>query len=127
LIVADANVLIAHFDAADAHHERAVADLLAAGEQPLGASPITLAEVLAAPAREGRLQAARAALAQLDVREVELGSDSPARLATLRAETSLKLPDCCVLLAAQNAPASELLTFDDRLAEQARRIGLRVR
>jgi hypothetical protein len=33
-----------------------------------------------------------------------------------RAETTLKMPDCCVLLAAEDAQANAVLTFDDRLA-----------
>lgn len=65
VIVVDASVLIAHFDAGDAHHERAETLLLAVADEPLAASPLTLAEVLVGPARAGRLDAATAALRQL--------------------------------------------------------------
>jgi predicted nucleic acid-binding protein len=128
VIVVDASVLIAHFDAQHALHERAVENLLEAAEQPLACSPLTLAEVLVGPARHSRLEVAREALARLGVREVAFAIDAPARLASLRAETNLNLPDCCVLLAAEDAPAARILTFDERLAKAARlRRGLGVR
>ena len=127
MIVVDASVLIAHFDHRDAHHSRAVEVLLEAAEDPLGASVLTVAEVLVAPAREGRVDAARAVLGELGLHEIALGPRAAARLALLRAETSLRLPDCCVLLAAQDADAQALVTFDDRLRTQAARRGIAVR
>jgi predicted nucleic acid-binding protein len=126
VIVVDASVLIAHLDDDDALHPRAVEALVATAEQPLGCSPITLAEVLAGPARAGRLSEARSAVLDLGVVEIPLGEDAAGRLATLRAETALKLPDCCVLLAAEDAPAEAVLTFDDRVARTAERRRLRV-
>lgn len=124
MIVADARVLIAHLDHSDAHGDRATALLVEAGAPPLRASPITVAEVLVGPARVGRLDDAHLALRALGVQEIALAADAPARLARLRAETDLKLPDCCVLLAAQDAGAHTVLTFDERLAACARRVGL---
>jgi predicted nucleic acid-binding protein len=116
LIVVDAGVLIAHLDERDALHAQAVERLLAADE-PFGAGTLMLAEVLVGPARRGRLDDARAAVAALEVQEIPLGIGSAGDLATLRAETGLKLPDCCVLLAARQARASGVLTFDERLAK----------
>jgi len=126
VIVLDACVLIAHLDATDAHHERASALLLDAADEPLGASLISLAEVLVGPARAGQLDRATAALHQLEVTSVPLGENAPARLAVLRAGTSLKLPDCCVLLAAEQTHGA-VATFDDRLATEARQRGFVVR
>jgi predicted nucleic acid-binding protein len=123
VIVLDATVLIAHLDAEDAHHEAAEAQLLEVADQVFGASSITIAEVLVAPARAGRLADAKAALRSLGVAELTLPVDAAERLATLRAATELKLPDCCVLLAAEDAQA-RLLTFDARLAREAGRRGL---
>jgi predicted nucleic acid-binding protein len=123
LIVLDATVLIAHLDAGDAHHDAAEARLLEVAHKPFGASSITLAEVLVGPARAGRLPDAQAALHALGVTELRLPVDAAERLAAMRAATELKLPDCCVLLAAEDAPAS-LLTFDDRLSREAARRGL---
>jgi predicted nucleic acid-binding protein len=121
VIVVDAGVLIAHLDERDVLHEQAVERLLAAAGEALGASTLTLAEVFVGPARRGRLGDARAAIAALEVEEIPLASGAAGDLATLRAETGLKLPDCCVLLAARDAHASSVLTFDERLAKAASR------
>lgn len=131
MIVLDASVLIAHLDRNDLHHARAEAVLADAGAEALLASPLTVAEVLVAPARRGRLDAAEAALATLEIQVVPLGADAPRRLASLRAETDLRMPDCAVLLAAE-APHPDgdghagVATFDQRLGAVGRRRGLRV-
>lgn len=123
MIILDARVLIAHLDQHDALHARAVEHLLDAADHQFGASSITLAEVLVAPTRAGHQAAAQAALRALDITEIALSPNAATRLAALRVETSLKLPDCCVLLAAQDADGA-VLTFDDRLAREAARLGL---
>jgi predicted nucleic acid-binding protein len=123
VIVLDASVLIAHLDASDAHHERATALLADSAGEPLKASPLTLAEVLVGPARAGHLDRASAVLDQLDVAAQHLPEDAPRRLALLRAQTNLKLPDCCVLLAAEQTDAA-VATFDHRLANAATERGL---
>lgn len=125
MIILDASVLIAHLDRDDAAHLRAKALLLAAAEFPLAASSITLAEVLVGPARTGQLATAQAALRDLGVSEVPVPAGAAARLAGLRADTRLRLPDCCVLLAAEEVEAPAVLTFDDRLAKRARDLGYR--
>jgi predicted nucleic acid-binding protein len=66
-------------------------------------------------------------VAHLDEREVVLGSDVATQLALLRAQAGLKLPDCCVLLAARDAPAQSVATFDERHAKVVRGLGLQVR
>jgi predicted nucleic acid-binding protein len=123
VIVVDASALIAHLDGRDAMHERAEAALLASADHPLGCSPITLAEVLVGPALRGRIDEAREALDALSLVLVALAADAPPRLAVLRADTGLRLPDCCVVLAAQDANASSILTFDDALVREASRLG----
>lgn len=125
MIVLDASVLIAHFDGRDEHHQRAKDLLLGFGAERLGASTITLAEVLVAPARAGMLERASEALEQLGVEEVPLRSDDAPEIAELRASTGLKLPDCCVLLAASREGG--LATFDRALASVAARLDLQVR
>ncbi len=125
MIVADASVLIAHLDADDAHHARAMALLESAGDAALVASRLTLAEVLVGPARAGKLDVAIAALAQLGIDGVGLDADAPARLAGLRRATRLRMPDCCVLLAAEQVNG-RLATIDAPMAFAARSLGLRV-
>jgi predicted nucleic acid-binding protein len=126
VIVLDASVLIAHLEATDAHHERATHLLVDAADEPLGASPLTLAEVLVGPARTGKLAPARTAIRELEIASIALADDAPVRLAMLRAGTRLRLPGCCVLLAAETAGA-QVATFDDRLATAAIDLGLPVR
>ena len=123
MIVLDASVLIAHLDDRDAHHAKARELLNTHSADPLGASEITLAETLVAPARAGRLADADAALRRLGVAHLQLGEDAPQRLATLRAETNLKMPDCCVLLAAQEHAAAVAI-FDGDLFKAAEKLGL---
>lgn len=125
MIVLDASVLIAHFDLNDAHHARAETLLGATGSTPLSASRLTLAEVLVGPTRAGKLEVAMAALGQLEVQGVGLGEEAPVRLAGLRASTRLRMPDCCVLLAAEQVNG-QIATFDSALAAAARALGLPV-
>ncbi len=125
MIVLDASVLIAHLDGADSHHERATTLLMAAAADTFGASLLTLAEVYVGPARSGALDLARPAVEELEVVTVALTDSAPVRLAELRARTGLRLPDCCVLLAAESSHAT-LATFDDRLATAAADLGIDV-
>ncbi|HXV05695.1 MAG TPA: type II toxin-antitoxin system VapC family toxin [Solirubrobacterales bacterium] len=124
MIVLDASVLIAHLDGGDRHHTEARNLLETSSGEPLGASMITLAETLVSPARADRLPDAEAALRRLGVRELALGDDAPARLAQLRVDTGLKMPDCCVLLAAQEHSAA-VASFDAGLLAAACNLGLK--
>jgi predicted nucleic acid-binding protein len=124
VIVLDAGALIAFLHPSHELHGRAVTSLIELGPGPaLGISPLTHAEVLVGPARAGTLDAAEQAIAALGVSDIELPIDAGRRLGTLRARTRLKLPDCCVIMAAEIA-AGTILTFDDRLAAAARRLGV---
>ena len=124
MIVLDTSALIAQIDRTDAHHQRTLELLLHSSDQPLGASVITLAAALVAPARAGRLDEARAVLHELAVTPIELDASAVAGLARLRAETGLRMPACCVLHAAAMTSAETIATFDERLASAARTRGL---
>ncbi len=124
MIVLDASALIAQLDQTDPHHERTRELLAQSSDQARGASVITLAEALVAPARAGRLDEAQTALRDLAVRPIELNVGAAASLALLRAETGLRMPDCCVLHAAAITGAETIATFDARLARAARTRGL---
>jgi predicted nucleic acid-binding protein len=125
VIVLDASVLIGHLDGRDEHHERARSLLTANAGTSFGASSVSLAETLVAPARSGKLGVARDALDRLAVEELPFGEDAPSRLAALRAKTGLKLPDCCVLLAAQDHGGA-VASFDASLTRSALSLGLAV-
>ena len=118
MIVLDASVLIAYLDGEDEHHEAAEALLAREIDDDFGANPLTLAEVLVVPARDDRLDEARLALRELEVEELPFPGDTAIRLARVRSETALKMPDCCVLLAAEQV-GGRLASFDDGLRRAA--------
>lgn len=123
MIALDASVLIAHFNPADVHHAEARAVLQSGADEQLVASAVTIAEILVAPARAGSLEQAETAIRRLEIGTIGLDHHAPARLAELRVHTGLKLPDCCVLLAAEAAEASVVASFDQRLASSAQALG----
>lgn len=123
MIVLDASVLLAFLADADPHHP-ASREVLADGDT-FGIHSLTLAETLVRGEREGRLDEVATIVAALGVREIERLPAEPRGLARLRVATGLKLPDCCVLLAAE-ATHSRLATFDGRLARAARDRGTTV-
>lgn len=123
MIVLDASVLIAFFRTEDAHHHQALAVLDT--NQELVVNALTLAEVLVRPVSVGKLDLVLTALRELEITEVPLPPDAAVGLAQLRARTSLKLPDCCVLLTAEHYQG-QLATFDAHLAQvaQSRAVGV---
>jgi predicted nucleic acid-binding protein len=123
LIVLDASVLIAHFETADDHHDRAKVLLDELAERSFAISVLTLAEVLVMPTRSNQLDVPNAALRRLGLTPIALDIQDVEHLARLRASTDLKLPDCCVILAAEKANG-DVATFDGRLAEAASERGL---
>lgn len=114
----DASVLIAYLDAEDGHHVEAEAMLVAAVDDDFGINPLTLAEVLVGPVRDDRLGVVQETLRELEVFEVPFPEDAAVRLARLQAGTGLKMPDCCVMLAAEIASA-RVATFDRQLSRAA--------
>ncbi|GAB3487565.1 hypothetical protein GCM10027572_07160 [Flexivirga lutea] len=125
VIALDAGVLIALFDANDAHHAAAEEIFAANPSEPMTIGPINQAEVLVRAARENRDQQMLADLRALGITTTALPDDAATRLARLRANTRSKMPDCCVLLTAEQTSA-RVATFDEGLQESARSIGLTV-
>jgi len=123
MIVVDANVIIAFWTPGDAHADQSMEILDT--EEDLVLHPVTLAETLVWPVREGREDEAVQDIARLGVeRHVPL-LDEPIRVARLCAESRLKLPDAYVLATAIQLDAI-LATFDARLAEASRERGITV-
>jgi len=119
MITLDASMLIAHLQPRDPHHEAATTYLRGNADQPLLMHSLNLAEVLVGGVRAGRGQELLDDLHAMGVGVAMQHDGEPLRLAALRVETGLKLPDCCALEAAL-ASESTLATFDERLAAAAR-------
>lgn len=118
MIVLDANVIIAYLDGDNVHHRRAEQLLAREVDEDFGANSLTLAEVLVMPAREQRLDVVRTVLQDLEVQELPFPGDTALHLAQLRADTGLRMPDCCVLLTAEHA-AARVASFDEQLTKAA--------
>lgn len=125
MIVLDASVVIAHLTSQDAHHRAATAFFRENLDEQFLVHTLTLTEILVGPTRVDRGDFAMQQLTVLGIAEWTPPAASAARLARLRAEQPLKLPDCCVLDAAM-VTGSALATFDDRLARVATSLGVRV-
>lgn len=125
MIVADASWIIALRDPANAHHSSAVHIVQATTDEEVLLHPVTLAECLVGPAKQGQLEEQAAALrAAFQVVGVE--SDDPARWARIRVDHGLRLPDAIVLDTAIHHRGRALATFDHQLAHAARGCGIEV-
>ncbi|MGI8660678.1 MAG: type II toxin-antitoxin system VapC family toxin [Thermoleophilaceae bacterium] len=119
----DASVVIALLDGADAHHERAVAELSSrqGGPPDLLIAATAYTEALIRPLRDGHGDTVERFLARGPVEVVPIDRTVAAAAARLRADhASLRLGDALVLATA-HAREAELLTFDERLHRIARR------
>lgn len=116
MIVVDASVLIAFLDDRDEHHAKARE--IVARRDSFGVHMLTLAETLVHGVRADRFDEMATAITAVGIHELERLSAEPRTLARLRVETGLKLPDCCVLMAAE-ATGGALATFHTRLATAA--------
>jgi toxin FitB len=125
MIILDASVLIGHFEPSDTHHTDATTLLKTHASHSFASSVVTLAELYVGASRANQTARLDQLLAQLEVESLELPSGAAPRLGELRATTGLKMPDCCVLYAAEQHNAT-IATFDDTLATRATRIGLTV-
>lgn len=126
MIVFDASVLIALLDADDAHHGTVVAALDALAEQPWRISALTLAEVMSrAAAYPDLLVELGETVAELSIDVVPLDDTDVEPLARLRSSTRLRMPDCCVVQAAQQ-PGAQVLTTDGTLSRRATELGIPV-
>jgi predicted nucleic acid-binding protein len=115
LIVLDASVVIAHLDPDDALHFAATSGLLEHAGDDLRLPASAYAESLVDPARRGRLDEARDALAALQLQIVPIDGPLAERAAGLRAhERALRLPDALVIACGQRLEADAILTADRR-------------
>jgi predicted nucleic acid-binding protein len=123
MIVLDASVVIAHFASHDVHHQVAAKFFRDHLDDEFAVHTLTLTEILVGPTRADREVFALQQLAAIGVAEWMPPANSAARLARIRADVGLKLPDCCVLDAAM-VTGSPLATFDEQLARVATSVGV---
>lgn len=118
MIVLDASVVIGVFYPADPHHERASSMVEQSVADGFAIHPMTLAESLVGSAKVGRLNQLRRQIENMGIELYEPDREEPLLIAEIRANTGLKLPDCCVLAAALDLSAP-IMTFDEKLATAA--------
>lgn len=120
-VVLDAGVLIGLLNPHDAHHAAATR-VFRAGFR-FWVHPLNLGEALITPERAGRGFEAYEDLRRAGVAPAELGDDEPMVVARIRAKHGLRMPDACALATAvyNDLP---LITFDKRLAAEAKKRGL---
>jgi predicted nucleic acid-binding protein len=119
VIVLDASAVIATFFTADPHHGRATALLESNAPGGFVLHPMTLAESLVGAARIGRINQIRRQIQNMGITVFAPDTDEPLLIAEIKANTGLKLPDCCVLATALGLSAP-LITFDEKLRSAAR-------
>lgn len=125
MIVLDASVLVAQLNSRDSHHPHATVFLSSREATDLVIHTVTLAEVLVGGVRIGRGDRMLRDVQTMGIRTLDRLPDEPLKLATLRARTGLKLPDCCALMGALVEGAG-LATFDAELRRAGEELGVRV-
>lgn len=119
MITLDASVVIAHLYPHDLHHQAATEYLRRSAKEGFVIHSLNLAEVLVGGVKAGRGQEMLSDLQAIGIDVADHQDGEPLRLASLRASSGLKLPDCCALDTAL-CTESTLATFDDTLVKAAR-------
>jgi predicted nucleic acid-binding protein len=118
-VALDASVAIGFLEPADAHHDRAVAELRRCGDAKLLMAASAYAETLIRPLVRGVGERVDAFVDGLRIEVVAADREIARRAAELRAASGrLRLPDALVLATAQTHGVP-LLTFDENLARLA--------
>lgn len=125
VVVLDASALIALYASDDVHHGWAMEMFRQTAASKLEMPVLNFAEVLVHPTRQGKREKFLASISGLGLEIVDLPADEAIELASLRSETSLKMPDVVVLQHARKVGAT-LATTDRKLAETASGLGLAV-
>jgi predicted nucleic acid-binding protein len=125
VILLDAAILIAHLDPSDALHHRATGILEEYEELEFATTAITLAECLVRPAADDAAPQVVAAISRLGVLILDVTAADAVGIATVRAETGLRMPDAVALHAAE-LHGAVLATTDHALVRAAESRGVEV-
>ena len=125
VVVLDASALIALVSSSDPHHKWALEMFRDTASFDLQMTALSQAEALVHPARNGKLDKFQKMINSLGLVVTPIDSSDASRLATLRATTTLKMPDACVLHQAMKVSGS-IATTDNQLAQAAKSKGVGV-
>jgi predicted nucleic acid-binding protein len=118
LVVLDAGVLIALYDAGDSHHRWALDVFRQTLSHDLVMSVLTYAEVMVHPAKAGVRERFEEDVAGLRIEIREVAPEDAGEIAALRASSSLRMPDVVSLHLALSLGAT-LATTNKSLADEA--------
>ena len=125
VVALDAGFVIGLLDVGDSHHAAATAAYVARSADDLRMAASAYAEVLVAPAREGRLQEVKDDLAALGVAVDAIDAETAEAAAVVRGRhPTLRLPDALVLAHAESVGADVVLTTDRRWRRVSSRVEL---
>ncbi len=125
VITLDAGVLIAMLNERDAHHNWATEILMDSADAEFVMPALTYGECLVRPTQVDLVNAFLDNIRGFGLNVIDLTADGAVRVARVRAETKLRMPDAVVLATALENSAS-LATTDARLAEVAQAQGVEV-
>jgi predicted nucleic acid-binding protein len=125
VIVLDAGALIALLDDRDAHHEWALQMFIDTVAEELAISALNLAEALVHPTKAGRSREFMDGIQGLDLQVHGVERTDVASLASIRAESGLRMPDSIAMHLAITSE-SALATTDKALGKAALGASLRV-
>jgi predicted nucleic acid-binding protein len=125
LVVLDASALIALVSSKDPHHNWALEMFRDTASFELQMSALTQAEVLVHPARAGKLEKFLKLIRELGLEITPIEEADASKLASIRSNTNLKMPDVVVLHQAMKVNGS-IATTDQQLAKVAKSTGVGV-
>jgi predicted nucleic acid-binding protein len=125
VVVLDASALIALVSSSDPHHKWALEMFRDTASFDLQMTALSQAEAMVHPARNGKLEKFQKMLNALGLVVSPIEGLDASKLAILRATTTLKMPDACVLHQAMKVSGS-IATTDNQLAQVAKSKGVGV-
>lgn len=125
LVVLDASALIALVSSKDPHHDWALNMFRDTAGFGLQMTVLTQAEVLVHPSRAGRLEKFLKLIRGLGLEITPIEEVDASKLASIRSNTNLKMPDVVVLHQAMKVNGS-IATTDQQLAKVAKSKGVGV-
>lgn len=125
VVVLDASALIALVSSTDPHHQWALKMFRDTASFDLQMTSLSQAEAMVHPARSGKLDKFQKMLTAFGLEVTPIEASDANKLATLRANTTLKMPDACVLHQAMKINGS-IATTDSNLARVAKSKGVGV-